>query len=608
MIKRVTQSYKKHIGGLILGPSIKILEAVFDLLIPLFMKAIIDLNQYGDPSLIPNSISSPLAHFIRVFGQWFSDQRLSDAVIGGVIILVMSVIGFIVTMVSQFIAASLSVKVGSEVRLSLYEKILRFSKKDKEEFTNARLQTILNSDVYQVERGVLLFARLSVRAPFIIIGSIIFCFILDWRIGLAFTFIVPLVFISLFAVLRKSSKNYVTIQKGLDNISNKTGDTIEGARVVRAFASQEYENEEFSGYNDYYHKESLRVHKNNALMNPIVFEITSLITILIIVFLSPVLFSGDSDASTRVILISTLIAAMAYLAQIFFATIQLSSVMIDFTKARVARRRIDEVLEKEISITNNPEGKTADISSGEELLRFDNVGFTYNELEEGYVLSNISFSLNKGNSLGIIGGTGSGKSSIVNLIERFIEPTVGEIYYKDIPLKEYDLPSLRNDIGLVNQKSFLFNGTIKDNFLMANPFASDEEIDEALKQAEAYDFVYQNDKNINRVIKEGGSNVSGGQRQRLCIARALIKNPELLILDDSMSALDLLTDKKIRERLRQNKNMSKIIVSQRVASVSDCDAILVIDEGKVVGMGKHEELLKTCDIYKEIVNSQLTKE
>ena len=607
MIKSVREIYKKNILGFLFGPSIKLLEAVFDLLIPLFMKAIIDLNQYEDPSLIPNSISSSLAKFIRLFGNIVKDnQNLNDALVGGLIIFTMAILGFIVTMFAQYFAARTSVKVGSEIRIELYKKILSLSKKDKEGLGNSYLQSVLNNDLYQIERGVLIFNRLIVRAPFIIIGSVIFSFILDCRIGIAFASIIPLILVSLIFILRKSSHNYQRIQKDLDDISNKTSDTISGARVLRAFDATEYENNRFSKYNNEYEKESIRVQKNNAFINPIIFEITSLVTVLIIFFLAGALF--NSSESVKVVLTSTLIAAMAYLAQILFATVQFANVLLDLTRASVSNKRVDKVFEINNSIVNKENALTKDINIGEEILSFKDVDFTYDKNDEHYALKNISFSLNKGKSLGIIGGTGSGKSTIIHLIERFLDPSNGEILYKGISMKDYDLFSLRGDIGLVNQKSYLFNGTIKDNFLMANPSISKEDIDNALKKAEAYDFVYQMKDDINHKIKEGGTNLSGGQRQRLCIARALIKNPEILILDDSTSALDLLTDKKIRSTLKDIKETSKIIVSQRVASISECDEIIVIDEGHLVGKGTHEELLKTCPIYKEIYISQTSEE
>lgn len=602
MIKRVEDSYRNNKYKLVFGPLIKLIEAVFDLLIPLFMKAIIDLNQYNDPELIPNSISSALAKFIRLFGVWVNDnQSLNDAFIGGTIILVMSILGFVITMSAQYVAARTAVNVGSEIRSSLFSKILSFSKKEKDQFGNARLQTTLNSDSYQVERGVLIFVRLIARAPFVVLGSIVFCYILDWKIGLIFTCIVPILLISMILILRKSGKSYVVIQEDLDSISKRSKDTIEGARVVRAFDAQNYEEEKFGRANNEYRNEFLSVQNNNAFINPIIFEVTSLATVIIISLMMNVLFNS-SDAA-KVVLTSTLIAAMAYLAQIFFATVQLSNVLLDLTRARVSRRRINEVLGVENQIVSGSSFK----ENADELLQFKDVSFSFGDDNSHLALSNISFSLKNGESLGIIGGTGSGKSTIISLIERFIDPTSGEICYNNVPLKDYDISELRNDIGLVNQKSFLFDGTIRDNFLIANPDASDEEINQALKEACAYDFVYAFKDGLDHQIKEGGTNVSGGQRQRLCIARALIKNPRLLIMDDSTSALDLLTERTIRNNLKENKLMSKITISQRVASVIECDKIIVLDEGKIVGIGTHEELLKTCDIYKDIALTQMGK-
>ena len=606
-IKRVEDSYRNNKFKMIFGPMIKIVEVVFDLLIPLFMKSIIDLNQYGNPEDIPNSLSSGLARFIRLFGTWIQDNpKLNDAVIGGVIILVMSIVGFGITMIAQYVAAVAAVSVASEVRIALYSKILRLSKKEKEKLGNAYIQSALNNDIYQVQRGVLIFNRLIARAPLIISGSIIFCYILDWKIGLAFTFIVPIIIFSSIFILRKSEKNYVSIQKDLDDISNKTSDNIEGVRVVKAFDASEYEINKFQDANERYKNESITVQKNNAFVNPIAFEATSLVTIIVFFVMMAALF--NSSDSVKVVLTSTLIAAMAYLAQIFFATVQLAGILIDLTKAKVSSKRINKIFFAKESIKNSFDAWVKEIDIGEEFIKFNNVSFTFSSKDENFVLNDISFAINKGETIGIIGGTGSGKSTIINLIERFYDPTKGEILYKGLDIKSYDLQALRSNIGLVNQKSFLFNGSIKENLLMANPSASDEEIKNVLQIAQADSFVYAFKDNINHQIKEGGTNISGGQRQRLCIARALIKNPELLVLDDSMSALDLLTDKKIRTAIHEMKNMTKIIVSQRVSSISDCDKILVIEEGKLVGIGTHNELMKKCEIYKEIAISQANQE
>ena len=598
MISKVSQSYKHHILIIALGPFLKIIEAIFDLLIPLFMKAIIDLYQYENPSEIPNALSRVFANLIRLINP---SGGINDAITGGVIILIMGILGYIITMCAQYLAAKASVNVGAEVRSSLYEKILSLSKKEREEISNSKLLTVINSDSYQLQHGVLLFVRLVVRAPFILLGSLIFSYILDWRVGLAFTAIVPLILLVNFLVLKQSSKGYVDIQSELDNISNQTSETVEGARVVRASNNQENEYEKFYNKTQSYQDKSIKVNKLNALINPLTFAITSIVLIVIILLLQNDLF-GTNNANIT----STIIAEMSYLAQIFFVVVQLSMVIVELVKASVSRKRIDSVLQIKPAITNNENPKTGVIQNNEPVIKFDHVSFSFNE--DSYFLDDLCFEIRKGETFGIIGGTGSGKSTVINLIERFYDISKGNIFYKGIPLMEYDLSSLRKDIGLVNQKSSLFKGTIKSNYLMSNPSASDEEIIKALESAQAYEFVSKYNDGINHEVNEGAINFSGGQKQRLCIGRALVKKPEILILDDATSALDLLTDKKIRDYVSSIKDMTKIIVSQRVATIQNADYILVLEGGKVVGQGKHEDLLNNCPIYQEIYQTQIKKE
>lgn len=598
MIKKVSDSYKHNILSIALGPFIKIIEAIFDLLIPLFMKAIIDLNQYGSPDNIPNQISAGVASFIKLFNH--SSSSMSDALVGGLIILIMGIVGFGLTMISQYIAAVASVAVGTEVRESLFDKMLKLSKKEREQVSNSKILTVMNSDTYQLQHGVLLFVRLVIRAPFILIGSLVMSFILDWKVGLAFTAIVPLIFLVNFLVLRKSSKGYVEIQNDLDDLSNKTSETTDGARVVRASNQQDRENNEFAIKTNAYQDKAIKVNRINSLINPLTFAITSIVLIVIILLLQNSLFSA---ANTQVA--STIIAEMAYLSQIFFVVVQFSQVIIEIVKAHVSSKRIDSVLSINPSIIN--ENKQYVTDNKAPLIRFDHVSFSFTD-DENYFLNDLDFQIRKGETFGVIGGTGSGKSTVINLIERFYDASKGDVLYQGVSLKDYNLNDLRNDIGLVNQKSSLFKGTIKSNFLMSNPTASDEDIIEALKQAQAYEFVSKYKDGINHEVNEGGLNFSGGQRQRLCIARALIRKPKILILDDSTSALDLLTDKCIRETINSFKDMTKVIVSQRVSTIQHADYILVLEGGQVVGQGKHADLLKNCPIYKEIYETQIRKE
>ena len=590
MIKRVRDSYKHNFAIIAFGPFLKIIEAAFDLLIPLIMKAVIDLNCGKEPS--------GLSAFVRFFNP--KEIRSLDIVVGMVIILIMGIVGYVITMISQYLAARASVNVGTEVRGALYRKAVTLSKIERDKIGNARLLTLINSDTYQLQHGVLLFVRLVVRAPFILIGSLIISFILNWKIGLAFTAIVPMILLVNFLILRKTSKKYVEIQSDLDDLSNSTSETGDGARIIRASNQEKQENDKFEKRTSSYEEKSIKVNRLNALINPLTFAITSIVLIVIILLLQNNLFSGD------VAIASTIIAEMAYLSQIFFVVVQLSQVTVEIVKASVSRKRIDHVLAIEPKIVNSDNPKTGSVEYGEELVKFSNVSFSFNE-DNNYFLNDLNFEIRKGETFGIIGGTGSGKSTIINLIERFYEATSGSISYKGIPLKEYDLNSLRKDIGLVGQKSSLFNGSIKDNFLMSNKTANEEEMVAALKLAEAYEFVSQYEDGLNHQIKEGGTNLSGGQKQRLCIARALIRKPELLILDDSTSALDLLTDKKIRNNIKDIKDMTKVIVSQRVSTIQNADFILVLEGGKVVGQGKHNDLLDNCPIYREIYETQVKK-
>ena len=591
MIKKVSDSYKHNFAIIAFGPFLKIIEAFFDLLIPLIMKAVIDLRSGKEPS--------GLSAFVRMFNP--SGKSIGDVIAGGLIILIMGIVGYVITMVSQYLAAKASVNVGTEVRGALYRKAVSLSKDEREKIGNARLLTLINSDTYQLQHGVLLFVRLVIRAPFILIGSLIISFILSWKIGLAFAAIVPMILLLNFIVLKKASKKYVEIQSDLDSLSNSTSETSEGARVIRASNQEEQENNKFKQKTSSYEEKSIKVNRLNSLINPLTFAITAIVLIVIVLLMEKNLFDG-SGVSTA----STIIAEMAYLSQIFFVVVQLSMVAVEIVKASVSRKRINEALAIEPKIVNMDNARTGSAEYGEELIKFKNVSFSFAG-DENYFLDDLNFEIRKGETFGIIGGTGSGKSTVINLIERFYDATNGTISYKGILLKEYDLNYLRKDIGLVNQKSSLFNGTIKDNFLMSNSTASDEEIIAALKQAEAYEFVSKFEDGLDHPIKEGGTNLSGGQKQRLCIARALIKNPDILILDDSTSALDLLTDKRIRSNIQGIKDMTKVIVSQRVSTIQNADFILVLEGGKVVGQGKHNDLLDNCPIYREIYETQIKR-
>lgn len=605
-MKACKDSFKKHLFSFIFGPALKLIEAVFDLLIPLFMKAVIDLAKYGDVSLFPNNafISKSLANFIRLFPSFNFDNRIiSDAIVCFIIILSMGLVGFAITMITQYIAARTASEVGYDIRKMTFEKIMTFSKKNREQIKQSKLLTILNADTYQVQQGVLIFIRLIVRAPFIILGALIISFLLSIECGFVFLSIIPLVLFIVLFIMKKSSKGYLDIQSKLDDISLKTSDTIEGIKVIKAFNKQEKENNAFIEKSNAYKNKSLKVSKINALINPLTFALVSIATI------SIVLFGGNSILATAssesVLYATTIITLISYLAQIFFTLVQMSNVVLILTKANVAKSRIDNVLNIVPSTEGNIENVIPEIKE-KSLLKFDNVYLRFEE-DGNNALKNISFILKKGESLGIIGGTGSGKTSLINLIERFFNPSEGEIYFDGKKIKTMDLSYLRNKISLVSQKAMFLKGSVAYNIALNNQFDK-QKVNDVLEKAQAKEFVDKFDDNIFHIINEGGTNLSGGQRQRINIARGLYKDSELLILDDATSALDLLTDKKVRDNIFSIKDLTKIIVSQRVATVKDCDNIIVLDKGEIINYGNHEQLLKTSSIYKEIYESQIKKE
>lgn len=602
MIEKVSDAYRRYWPQFVFGPILKMVEAIFDLLIPLVMKAVIDLSK-GEAR---DSVTKAIADFIKSFGTWIENPFLNYAIIGGVLILIMGIVGFMVTMITQYIAAKTAVNVGTLVRDSLYRKILSFSKKEREQIGINKLLTILNADSYQVQQGVLIFIRLIVRAPFIILGALVISLILNLQIGLVFVCIIPLILLVVFVIMSKASKEYLSIQNKLDVLSNRTSDTLDGAKVIRAFSREEYENRSFEVQTKDYEENAVKVGRLNALINPLTFAIIAIATSCVILFGGlPIFSSGEKES---VALASTVITEVAYLAQIFTTLVQLTNVVMVLTKAKVSQKRVDEVLAIEPSIKDRKDATMKTIGQGEDILSFDKVSLGYKE-GGNLALTDISFSLKKGQSLGIIGGTGSGKSTLVNLMERFLDATEGKIEYKGEDIRNYRLSALRQEIGLVPQKSVLFKGTLKSNLRMGKQKAEEKDMEKALKDAMAYEFVSKYPDYLDHEVEEGGKNFSGGQRQRLCIARALVRNPEIIILDDSTSALDLLTDKKVRDNIHEHyQGITKVIVSQRVSTVKDCDLILVLEGGKIIGKGRHDELMDSCPAYRETFESQTRKE
>ena len=456
----------------------------------------------------------------------------------------------------------------------------------------------MTSDINQVQSGVNLVLRLFLRSPFIVVGAMAMAFTISVKLALIFVVAVPILSVVIYGIMIWTIPLYRKVQKKLEKIMLMTRENLSGVRVVRAFRTQEREKEEFCQETKNLMHMQTFVGKISALLNPVTYLIVNGATILIVWLGGKEVYYGNLSQGEVVALVN-------YMSQILLALVALANLIITFTKALASAERINEVFALQSSIQRGTEEEGG---SSEMQIELENVSMLYHGDKEA-VLEDITLSVKKGETVGIIGGTGSGKTTLINLLPRFYDVTSGNVRIDGKNVKEYDLDILREKFGIVPQKAVLFHGTIRDNMLLGNENASDEEIWEALRIAQADSVVKEKEKELDTVIQEGGKNLSGGQKQRLTIARALVRKPEILILDDSTSALDFATDAKLRRAIAENTNaMTVCIVSQRVMSMMKADKIFVLDKGKLVGSGTHEELLKTCEVYKEICSSQLSKE
>ena len=564
------KNYKKEV---VIGPIFKLLEAIFELMVPLVMAKIIDIG-------VKNS-------------------DYNYVIKAGIALLVLGFLGLFCALVCQYSAAKASQGFGTDLRNDLFSHINSLSHSEIDMIGTSSLITRLTNDVNQLQLAVAMFIRLAFRAPFIIIGSAVMAMTLDLKLSIVFLFAIPLISLTLFWVMSKSIPFYSNIQKKLDKISLITEENLEGARVIRAFSKEENEKKRFIDASDDYTIASINVSKISALLNPL----TSIIMNFAIV---AILWYGGYRVNIGALTQGQIIAFVNYMTQISLTLVVFANLVVIFTKAFASGERVYEILEINSSITD----KNIKISPVSNALKveFKNVSFSYKGSNKNS-LSNANIKVNTGETIGIIGGTGSGKSTLINLIPRFYEATEGEVLIDGVNVKDYNLNSLRDKIGIVPQKAALFSGTLRENMTLGNKNASDEEIKKAFDIAQASEFVSSLSKGLDTVILQGGKNLSGGQKQRLTIARALVKNPEILILDDSASALDFATDAKLRKAIKEEtKNMTDFIISQRATSIKNADKIIVLDNGNIVGIGSHSELLKNCTVYKEICLSQLSSE
>ena len=570
LAKRYLGSVKQYV---IIGQTSKLIEAIFEVIVPLIMAAIVDNGIKGN------------------MGKGYVYKM------GGVLIL-LGVLGLCFALICQYLASKASQSVGTVMRNDMFRHINSLSHAELDRLGTPSLITRLTNDINQVQQAVAMFIRLVVRAPFIVIGSAIMAMSIDLKLSVIFVIIIPLVVLVLYIIMSRSIKYYKVIQKKLDRISLVTREGLSGVRVIRAFSRQDTEQKRFDEANDDYLDISLRVGRLSALLNPLTYVILNLA-------IAAIVWYGGVGVDTGRLTQGEVIAFVNYMTQISLALVVVANLVVLFTKAAASSARINEALEIEPSIKN---GTEKDGAGSENAVEFSHVFFSYNNSGE-YALEDIDLTAKKGETIGVIGGTGSGKSTLASLIPRFYDISKGELKINGTNAADYDTTALRQKVGVVPQKAVLFSGTIAENMRWGKRDATDEEIWKALETAQAKEFVEKMPEGLNTHIAQGGKNLSGGQKQRLTIARALVSQPDILILDDSASALDFATDAALRKAIAQNTTgMTTFIISQRANSIMQADQIIVLDDGKQVGLGTHKELLESCDVYREICYSQLSKE
>lgn len=560
--------YKKE---LIVGPFCKLVEAVLELLIPLIMAEIIDKG--------------------IALADWKFVLKYS-----GLIVLACTS-GLCFSLVCQIFASRCSQGYGTDVRNALFKHINALSSEQFDDFGTPSLLTRLSGDINQLQVAVAMLIRLVVRAPFIIIGSVVMAIILNPRLSLVFIAATPVIALALFFIMRSTVPRYKKVQKKVDDLSKVTRENLTGVRVVRAFAKEEEERERFDGEAKELAKAASVVGAISALLNPVSLLIINLAITAVVYFGGDMVNTGDMTQGE-------VTAFVSYLTQISLALVITANLVVIFTKASASGARVREVLNTSPSVTDGEGVEWGE--DGAPRVEFKHVFFGYGGND---VLQDISFKIYPSKVVGVIGGTGSGKSTLVNLLPRFYDVRRGSVLINGRNVKDYKLKQLRDRIGYVPQRTVLFSGTIRENMLWGNPGATDEDIMQALRTAQAEEFVAKLPEGLDTQVNQGGKNFSGGQRQRLTIARALVRRPEIVIMDDSASALDFATDLKLRTAIRHDlTDTTTFIVSQRATSVRHADLIIVLDGGVAVGMGRHDELMRTCEVYREIVQSQEDKE
>ena len=569
-LARYLKYYKLHV---ILGPVFKLTEAIFELIVPLVMAEIIDVGiANGDSGYI-------LQH--------------------GITLIILAVCGLSFALVCQYVASVASQGVGTRLRADLYAHINTLSYKELDHLGTPALVTRISNDVNQVQTAVAMLIRLVVRAPFLVIGATVMAFTISPRLSLIFFGAMIAIVAIMYPIMKVTVKLFKKQQKELDGISRITRENLSGVRVVRAFSRQQHEEQRFEDTAENYRKLAVKAGRINALLNPAIFIVVN-VAYLLIVWLGGSSVDLGIDGLTQ----GKVIALVNYMTQISLALVVVANLVTIFTKAAASSARINEIFDTKPSVVGAD--TPAELDRNAPAIEFENVDFSYIGGEKS--LEDISFTLGKGQTLGIIGGTGSGKSTLVNLLCRFYDCDGGAVKIYGANVRDFTESQLRSVIGIVPQKTELLSGTLRENMTMGRENISDEQIQSALACAQAKEFTDNLDDGLDSRILQGGKNLSGGQKQRLAIARALAGSPEILILDDSSSALDYATDAKLRAAIKQLDGITTVIVSQRANSIRCADRIIVLDDGKAVGIGTHAELLKNCPVYHEICLTQYTEQ
>lgn len=599
-IKLILQSVREYKKYAIITPIFMLFEALIECVMPFIMSALIDsVSQNVNKLNTFQDIFAPLTYTHNGLG-----LTINVTIFGIMIVLIiMAVLSLTCGILGGRTAARASVGMATNLRSDLYKKIQSFSFSNIDKFSSASLVTRMTTDVNNVTMAFQMLLRIVIRAPLMMLFSAIMAFISGGVMAFIFVILIPAIGLGLFLIVKKAMNIFLRVFKRYDALNESVEENVSGVRVVKSYVREDYEKQKFNRASDNMTNDFVTAEKIVALNNPLLNTTIHVSNILVIGLGTWFIYRSTADSNFWATLtIGQMSSLLTYGIQILMSVLIISMIMVMLVMSLEAIRRIAEVLEEQPSITN-PENPVYEVKNGD--ITFKNVSFKYKENAERYALKNIDFSVKSGQFIGILGSTGSGKTSLVNLISRLYDVSEGSIEVGDVDVRNYDLKVLRDNVAVVLQKNVLFSGTIASNLRWGDLNATEEEMTRACQICQAMEIINAKPDGFNSVVEQGGANFSGGQKQRLCIARAIIKKPKIMILDDSTSAVDTKTDKLIRKGLKEDlPEMTKIVIAQRISSIEDADMIVVMDDGHIDAIGTHEQLLKSCKIYQEVYHSQ----